>query len=92
MTTLASRIGFLFVVILILACSTAQIDSPPAPDGGEERAHVPVARLGAESARRADPRGRTNLAVSSPAGRVAVLVVLALVALAMVATSVLPPA
>ena len=42
----------------------------PAPDGRAQRADVALARLGAEPARRADPRGRRSLAVSGRIGRI----------------------
>ena len=64
--------------------------APPAPDGGAQRAHVAVTRIGAEPAGRAAARGREGLAVSR-GGRIAVVVILGLVLLAMIATSVLPP-
>ena len=58
----------------------------------QQRPHVALARLRAEPARRAHPRGRRALAVSGRVGRIVALVILALVALALVATSVIPPA
>ena len=63
-----------------------------APDGGAQRAHVPLARVGAEPARRAHSRRQASLAMSGRGGRIALVVIMGLVLLALVATSVLPPA
>ena len=58
----------------------------------KQRPDVALAWLRAEPAGRAHPRGREELAVSGRGGRIVVLVILALVALALIVPSLLPPA